>query len=152
MVRRTVVVPSAQHLSNNQENEARFQKAVAGTGSAGSVSRWLHAPCHSAPFFQRSTMRLGTAFATTVAVAVAPRGVSADGNSVSSKLQVHVSRPAHVIGTGKCNEAHGSVIYRRTVAASCSLLPTQLWKWTGGFLASLVLPLPTQGGSSRLII
>ena len=43
-------------------------------------------------------MRLlvGTAFATTVAVAVAPRGVSADGNSVSSKLQVHVSSPAHV--------------------------------------------------------
>ena len=39
-------------------------------------------------------MRLGTAFATTVAVAAAPRGVSADGNSVSSKLQVHVSTPA----------------------------------------------------------
>ena len=98
---------------------------------------------HSAATFQRTTMRLGTAF-TTVAVAVAPRGVSADGNSVSSKLQVHVSRPAHVL------------ILQRSTAESHGSEPRALLhcmrKWTAGFLASPLLPLPTQGGSSRLII
>lgn len=63
-------------------------------------------------------MRLGTAFATTVAVAVAPRGVSADGNSVSSKLQVHVSCPAHVVGTGKCKR-HMADMMGRTAHCCC---------------------------------
>ena len=90
-----------------------ISRRIAGGGNryTGSSPRFhlasilLHDHAPLSPLFQRSNMRLGTAFATTVAVAVAPRGVSADGNSVSSKLQVHVSSPAHVIGTGKCNGA-----------------------------------------------
>ena len=104
-----------------------------------------------AAIFQRSissNMRLGTAaFVTTAAVAVAPRGVSADGNSVSSKLQVHVSRPENVLVSEK---ATSHTLMDRN--EHCLLLLhalffrlNQLWKWTGSFSALPGVLLPAQG-------
>jgi len=76
--RRILVIMTSQ--SNRNINNAFFLH--------GRIDRHFHLQ------FQRSSkMRLGTAFATTVAMAAAPRRVSADGNSISSKLQVHVSTP-----------------------------------------------------------